>query len=320
MSFDAIIGHDFIKERLLNAVKLNRVSHAYVFCGNKGIGKTTTALEFAKILTAQKQVDEQAGGQAGGQASGQASGQADIIFVTNEHYNVKDKAALSVDTVRAARVDMFTKPYLADKKVFIFPNAETMTVGAQNALLKVFEEPPSYCVIILIAQNENMMLPTIRSRAMTIRFTPLEDRLIRQYLLQKYNVGDDILVRLCAGSIASADLLMQEDGIKELVDGFYPIFRRFTTSDMGCVYEAIAVFEREKSRYNVLLDLISAIAHDSVGYMQTEGLLKVENFKPSAALQIVDMVVRARKALQSNRNYNIVVSELLIEAWRLIHD
>ncbi|MDD3766554.1 MAG: AAA family ATPase [Eubacteriales bacterium] len=303
MSFDKVLGHDSVKQRLMTAVELGRVSHAYIFSGSKGIGKTTTALEFAAILTEQKKPSEQ----------------ADVIYVTNEHYGIKDKAAVSVDTVRAARVDMFTKPYVADRKVFIFPNAETMTVGAQNALLKVFEEPPSYCVIILITQNENMLLPTIRSRAVTIKFAPLEDEYIRRYLVQKYAVSDDVIVRLCAGSIAKADSLVQEDGISELIGEFTALFRKFASHDMECVYQAIAVFEREKERFGVLLDLISAIAYDSAALTQPEGPLKIAGFNPAAALQVLEMVEEARRALQSNRNYNMVVSELLIQTWGLMH-
>ena len=153
---------------------------------------------------------------------------------------------MSVDTVRAARVDMFTKPYLSEKKVFIFPDAHTMTAGAQNALLKVLEEPPSYCVIILITENEKVLLPTVRSRAVVLRFLPLPDSVIARYQAEKYGMQDNFAIRLASGSIAALDELVGDDGQLAAAKEFAVIFKRFGASDKSCIYEAAAMFERER--------------------------------------------------------------------------
>ena len=124
MMFESVAGHSDVKQRLESAVLNGKVSHAYIFSGKRGVGKTTMAKAFADVLT-----------------NGSV---ADVTLVTNEHYGVETKSDIvAVDTVRAASADMYMKPYLADKRVFIIPDAEKMNAQAQNALLKIFEEPPS---------------------------------------------------------------------------------------------------------------------------------------------------------------------------------
>lgn len=301
MMFDEIYGHDNVKQSLENTINNDTVSHAYIFCGKSGIGKTMMARAFANKLTGGSEVD--------------------IIFVTNEQYNVKEKVALSVETVRAARVDMYTKPYLSDKKVFIFPKSETMTTGAQNALLKVFEEPPPYCVIILLAQNENALLPTIRSRAVTIRFLPLPDSDVSQYLTDKYNNAESVIIRLASGSIADADNLMSQEETINLVRNFAAIFKKFSSTDKASIYEAISFFEKEKASYGVLLDVMSImLRHTLLNDVAKDDIIKLDGVKTGAAVKIIDGIENARRAIQTNRNYNMVVSELMLEAWRAIHD
>ena len=300
MSFEHIPGHDVIKKRLLSAIDTGAVSHAYIFSGMSGVGKTAAALEFAEMLT--------------------GGSQPDIIRVTNEHYGVKEKAALSVDAVRAARVDVYTKPYAADRKVFIFSDAETMTTQAQNALLKVFEEPPPYCVIILLAQNESMLLPTIRSRAVTMRFTPLDNSIVKRYLLEKHGMESEIILRLCSGSVARADELAEANG-EAMSAEFAEVFRSFASGDRSGAYKAVEIFEREKARFGILLDLIIAIAYDSMSDTHGgAGLLRQGGIKPAACLGIIDLTEKARAALNTNRNYNMVVSELMLETWRFLND
>ena len=121
MMFESVIGHENVRQRLEKSIISNKISHAYIFAGKRGVGKKTVANAFADILT-----------------NGSI---ADVITVTNEQYGIESKSDIvSVDTIRAASADMYMKPYLADKRVFIIPDAEKMNAQAQNALLKIFEE------------------------------------------------------------------------------------------------------------------------------------------------------------------------------------
>lgn len=301
MSFDGIYGHENVKRSLTAAIENDAVSHAYIFCGGIGVGKKTVARRFAHLL-----------------AKGSAM---DVVFVTNEHYDVKGKISLSVEAVRAARVDMYTRPYLSDKKVFIFPDAQEMTVGAQNALLKVLEEPPSYCVIILITTNIGVLLPTIRSRAVTIRFAPLGDDVVAQYSKDKYGECDELLIRLSSGSIAALDKLMTNRERIDIAKEFASVFERFTGTDKLCVYEAISLFEREKENSGILFDVMGIMLSGSLfGTDGENSVIKSDGVKKGAAVKIIEKTQNAKRAISQNRNYGIVISELLLETWRILHD
>ena len=138
-----IVGHSDAKRLLYNIAGSGHISHAYIFEGPDGVGRLTLAKAFAKMLV-------------GGADGISADSHPDIIVVTNELYNQsKASKSLSVDTIRAMKADVYIKPYKADKKIYIIPKADTMLDTAQNSLLKVLEEPPEYCVIILITENAN---------------------------------------------------------------------------------------------------------------------------------------------------------------------
>jgi len=134
------------KNILLQAVEKDLISHAYLFEGADLVG---VAQWFA----------------------GQISSGVDIKLVTNALFDPKkETAAISVDTVRGMIADVYLRPYHGGRKVYIVPDADTLTVQAQNSMLKVLEEPPEYCVIILLAGKSDAFLPTVLSRVTVLAF------------------------------------------------------------------------------------------------------------------------------------------------------
>ena len=301
MRFENILGHINVKNGLQTSLDNGKVSHAYIFCGKKGIGKTMVAHAFADALT--------------------DGSVADVTVVTNEKYDIKT-VAFSVDAVRKARTEMYTRPYLANKRVFIFPQADTMTIGAQNALLKVFEEPPEYCVIILLAENENLLLQTIRSRAITVRFAPLPDEIVAEYLKQKYpNTNVDVVVKLAGGSILAADMLMSQDGLSEMLGEFIRLMRGISSPQRASAYAIINFLEREKANINVLFDVMLIMFRDTLLYNgEKSDTMAIANVRSGAVLKAIDFVEARRRSLSFNANFSIAISELLLNTWEAIHD
>ena len=203
--FDHIIGHSDVVEHLKNAMKMDKVSHAYIFNGEKGCGKKTLAREFAKALQCQGE-GERPCGQC--QSCRQADGhnQPDIIEVSHDKPNT-----IGVDDIREQVVgDVQVRPYSSPYKVYIIPEAEKMNQQAQNALLKTIEEPPEYVVILLLTTNAASFLPTILSRCVMLNMKPASDELVRHFLMEHVQIPDyeaDICVAFAQGNIGKAERL-----------------------------------------------------------------------------------------------------------------
>jgi DNA polymerase-3 subunit delta' len=194
MARGRIIGHERPLRILDEAIDSSRVHHAWIFHGPKGVGKFTTALTFASLLldpTTQKTF----GGEFEADPSSQtqqllaAGTHPDLFIIVKElakfhsEQRVRDLKLTSIpaDVVR----DFLVKPATlassvrtgsAAHKVFIVDDADLMNLHAQNALLKILEEPPPGVVIILVTSAEQELLPTIRSRSQRVYFSPLSQQ------------------------------------------------------------------------------------------------------------------------------------------------
>lgn len=289
--FESVIGHENVKQRLENSIASNKISHAYIFAGKRGVGKKTVANIFADILT-----------------NGSV---ADVITVTNEYYGIDSKSDIvSVDTIRAASADMYMKPYIADKRVFIIPDAEKMNVQAQNALLKIFEEPPSYCVIILITQNDNMLLQTIRSRAITVRFGALDDGMVKDYAQKNGIVASDVMIRLAFGSIGIVKELSENEELDTLIGEFVGLFRQIGRGTAQCTYSLIDYFQREKKNSEVLFDIMLIMLRDTMLGVGSD--LVIEGLNNKKTVRIIELVENTRNSFSFNADYNMAVSEMLL--------
>lgn len=195
MSFSDIIGNEKIKKDLQESVENGSFSHSYMFVGNDGIGKKMIAKEFVKnilCLSDKKNNCETC--------------DSCIKFISGNNPDyieiIPDGNSIKISQIREMQENVYQKPIVSNKKVFIIDEAEKMTVEAQNSLLKTLEEPPEYIVIIIITSNENKMLNTVKSRCMRINFINLTPKEIENYI-NKNNivVNSKNIVEMCNGSI-----------------------------------------------------------------------------------------------------------------------
>ena len=186
-SFKDVVGHKNIIQYIENAVKTDKVSHAYILNGEKGSGKRLLANLFAMSLQCQnRDEDGDACGKCQSCKQAASNNQPDIIRVTHEKPNT-----ISIDDIREQiNNDIVIKPYSSKYKIYIVPDADMMSVQAQNALLKTIEEPPAYAVILLLTENAEILLPTIRSRCVMLKLRNIKDQLIKKYLMEQFEQVD----------------------------------------------------------------------------------------------------------------------------------
>ena len=167
MKFQDIIGQEQITGHLQNAIRMGKVSHAYIIQGEAGSGKKMLADIFATTLQCEEGGIEPCGRcQSCKQAI--SGNHPDIRHVIHE------KATIGVDDIRLQlNNDIMVKPYSRPYKVYIIDEAEKMTEQAQNAMLKTIEEPPEYAVILLLTVNAKLLLPTILSRCILLNVRPV---------------------------------------------------------------------------------------------------------------------------------------------------
>ena len=179
MGFDAVLGNGRLKENLQSALEKGRTSHFYLLSGPEGSGKHTLARHLAAALLCSGDKKPCLGCNACRKV---LSGlHPDVITVDDP-----EKKTVPVDLIRRIREDLFVRPNEGEKKIYLFPRAQDLGLPGQNALLKVLEEPPKYGVFLLLADNPEKLLPTVRSRCVELRLLPLEENLLRKALQAEF--------------------------------------------------------------------------------------------------------------------------------------
>ena len=157
MKFQDVIGQEKITGHLQNAIRMQKVSHAYLIQGEQGSGKKMLASIFAKTLQGEEKGIEPCG-KCRSCKQADSYNHPDIRWITHE------KATIGVDDIRLQlNNDILIKPYSSDYKIYIIEDAEKMTEQAQNAMLKTIEEPPEYVIFLFATTDPQKILPTILS-------------------------------------------------------------------------------------------------------------------------------------------------------------
>ena len=177
MGFDALLGNERLKQNLVKSLHSGRISHFYLISGPQGSGKKTLAQLLGQAILCQGR--DKPCGTCPACHKVLHHNHPDFITVTDpEHKNV------AVKIVRDIREDVFIRPNEADFKVYLFP--QDLGIEGQNALLKILEEPPSYGVFLLLTDNPEKILPTVRSRCTELKMQALPAQALTAYLSARY--------------------------------------------------------------------------------------------------------------------------------------
>ena len=164
MSFDSVVGQQALTTTLKNAVKSGKLAHAYLFCGPRGVGKTTCARIFAKAINCENPTKE-----------GEACNECESCkaFAEGRSYNIFELDAASnnsVENIKTLMEQTRIPPQVGRYKVFIIDEVHMLSTAAFNAFLKTLEEPPAHVIFILATTEKHKILPTILSRCQIYDF------------------------------------------------------------------------------------------------------------------------------------------------------
>ena len=165
--FDDVVGQGALTTTLKNSIVSGKLAHAYLFCGPRGVGKTTCARIFAKNINCLNPHD------------GEACNECESCMAFNEGrsmniYELDAASNNSVDDIRMIIEQVQVPPQIGKYKVYIIDEVHMLSAAAFNAFLKTLEEPPSYAIFILATTEKHKLLPTILSRCQIYDFSRME--------------------------------------------------------------------------------------------------------------------------------------------------
>lgn len=311
-TFDDFIDQDSIKKILVNSIKNNKISHAYLFSGPRGIGKTSMAKIFAKAINCENFKDDVCN--KCDNCNEANNGTVDIIEIDAASNN-------GVDQIRDLKNKISIVPSSLKYKVYIIDEVHMLTNSAFNALLKTLEEPPSYVVFILATTEFYEVPETIVSRCQCYSFgrislKSMEDRL--KYISQeeKIDITDDAITEIAQyangglrDAISMLDKMRSFTNEKITVDIFKNINGMVSQEEINDFYQSI--FDKNISHILEIIDKINETGYDFKNFIERVMLLVRD--------KIVDYYVN-KVDITGNINDNVLLVSVLNDVLNRLKD
>lgn len=322
--FKDIVGQEQLKEHLENAIRLNKVSHAYIINGERSSGKEFIAKTFAMALQCENREDMEPCQECHSCKQALSANHPDIIFISHEKPNT-----ISVDDIRSQiNGDVAIKPYSGPKKIYIMNDGEKMTVQAQNALLKTLEEPPEYAVIIILTSNVNAFLPTIVSRCVVLNMKPVKDEQIKNYLMEEMEIPNykaDICVAFARGNVGKARLLAKSEEFDKVKEEAITLLKYINDMEIHEIVAAIKKINEYKFDVNDYLDILSIwyrdvllfkATHDANHLIFREEIQHIRKVADKSTYEGIEMIIdaleKSKQRLNANVNFDLTMELLLL--------
>ena len=321
--FNAVAGHERIIKSLRESIKNDMTSHAYIFCGNKGSGRNLTAGAFAKTANCLSPINGNACGKCPSCIQFESGNNPDVFYV-----KATKTISISVDDIRKQIVnEVKIKPYSYKRKIFIIDKADTMTSQAQNALLKTLEEPPKYVLIILIAENTENFLPTVLSRCVMMKFSPISVNLIKNYLINNCAMNENdaaFYAEYSIGSIGEALRLSGDENFYQMRNDIISCLDRLDTMDFVSAMFMAKEMEKYKA-YSELFDIMYmfyrdvfcmrlfkddryVIQKDKIGLIEK----KAKNLNEQTIAKRLDFIMDIKKKIRQNTAFRLSMEVLFM--------
>ncbi len=334
MPFADVIGQEGPKRKIRTALAQQTIGHAYLFSGDEGIGKRLMALRFAQALSCETPLSSSQPDSCGQCRACQQIASAtypDLLVIQPE----QDKAnpQIKIDQVREIERHMIYRPLLSARKICIIDNADCLTTNAANAFLKTLEDPPEHSLFILVASQPLRLLATVRSRCLTLRFSPATAAQFEGALALKHAVAIEdarFLSQLCGNRIGVA-LRADLSELRQQHDQFFQL----------CQHEDLAhptaILQRaeELSKTQRFSDVIDWLSHglrdvllvtlgtekDLLLHQSQVSLLQqvAESLNPTDVVNLLDFLQTLEQAPTQNLNLQLCLENFLFRFHQVTH-
>ncbi len=320
MGFGGIIGQDRAASLLRQALRADRLAHAYLFVGPGGVGKRRVALALAKAANCLCPLpDGDACGSCAACRKVAAGVHPDVLLLTPE------EGTLRIEQVRTLREEVTRRPYEGRRRFALLDPAEALTEQAQNALLKTLEEPAGATTFILLAQRTGTLLPTVLSRCQRLTFGPVPEALLARHLAAVGVPSDRAraLAALARGSVGEALALAGGAALESRDALLARLFQALERGPAACV-EVAEEIARDREGLGEALDLLLPWCRDllvtavlghpglAVNRDRADALAAAAGrFTVEALAGAVAAVAAARAALETNANPRLTCEVLL---------
>lgn len=329
--YEAVIGHELICAKLKQAVFRHQFVNAYLFSGAEGIGKKTVALPFIAALLCHAPVDGKPCLHCPSCLLMAAGNHPDFITLQMP----EDSKTYGVDVVREQLIqEVYVRPFSSERKVFLIENGELLTTAAQNALLKVLEEPPEYVVFIILTAAQNLLLETVLSRCLKLQFLPLNQALCHQYF-QQLTDGDtqrrELASSFAQGNIGRGKRILTDEEFYSLYENTvtkmqhllhslsaFSDFQQFLTDNrekIENIIDFMLVFLRDALRLN-LNRKAKLICTDQQAAVKAFS----QKLAPGNVIRLMEAIIHYRERLQKNASFAGAGLELLTKMQEETHD
>lgn len=279
--FDEISGQEHITAILKKQCENNRVSHAYLFCGTRGTGKTSSAKILAKAVNCENPQNGNPCNECAACRSIDSGSATDVLEIDAASNN-------RVDNIRDLRDEVVYPPSVLKKRVYIIDEVHMLTDSAFNALLKTLEEPPEYIVFILATTELNELPPTIISRCIRFDFSRIDEEAVKariEYVAEQENISlgegvSSLLAKLADGSMRDALSLLEacangnvDTLTKETVrnvlglageDMIFGLLHAIAEKNVPSAIEVVSQIHRSSKDISVFIDDLSLAVRDLI--------------------------------------------------------
>ena len=260
MKFQDVCGQEALINHMQNAIRLGKISHAYIISGEKGYDKLPLAEAFAQAMLCGNQ--NAPCGECTSCRKAIHHNHPDIIYISHEKPNLISANEIREQIVNT--VDII--PYESKRKIYIVEDGELINEQGQNILLKTIEDPPDYATIIILTTNRDLFLPTVISRCVCLDMQPVDKQIIKSYLMEEGIVDyqADMAIEFAEGNPGKAKTIASDTQFQERRRLIINIIREYNNFDPNEISKLAERIEKDSENIDSYMDLLLLFLRDAL--------------------------------------------------------